>query len=228
MTKVYLDLKEIDELEESAQYLRDKLLIRLLSRLGCRVSEALAIRVKDIDFKQRRITILHLKSRLKLSCPECATGLSKHHKFCPGCGISVQIPMSQALEMKRQRVLPIDRQTLDMLHEYIRRDGTKDLIFRITRTRAYHIIRDCAERAGLGEIINPETGKRHRVSPHKLRDAFAVHAVRINDSGDGLRLLQEHLGHQSITTTMKYRKISGEEAQEWYNKLWQDKDGNSA
>jgi integrase/recombinase XerD len=45
--------------------------------------------------------------------------------------------------------------------------------------------------------------------------------VKLNDSGDGLRLLQEHLGHHNITTTMKYRKISGEEQKEWYEKLWQ-------
>jgi integrase/recombinase XerD len=58
------------------------------------------------------------------------------------------------------------------------------------------------------------------VSPHKLRDSFAVHAVKINDSGDGLRMLQEHLGHQSFNTTAKYRKVSGEEHKDWYNNLW--------
>ena len=47
-------------------------------------------------------------------------------------------------------------------------------------------------------LINPETGKRHGISPHRLRDAFAVHAVKVNDSGDGLRMLQEHLGHAIV------------------------------
>ena len=80
---------------------------------------------------------------------------------------------------------------------------------------------ECAGKARLPRLINPESGKLHNVSPHKLRDAFAVHAVKQNDSGDGIRLLQEHLGHQSITTTMRYRKVSGEEQKEWYQKLWQ-------
>jgi len=221
MTEVYLESEEVNQLENSAQYLRDKLLIRLLSMLGCRISEALAIKVEDIDFKREKVTILHLKTRLKFSCPECGTRLSKHHKFCPGCGISVDVPVSKALELKRHRIVPLDRQTLEMLREYITRDGTKGRIFSISRFQAYHIVRDCARRAGLNELINPETGKKHKVSPHRLRDAFAVHAVQVDDSGDGLRLLQEHLGHQSITTTMKYRKISGEEAKEWYDKLWQ-------
>jgi integrase/recombinase XerD len=61
----------------------------------------------------------------------------------------------------------------------------------------------------------------HNVSPHKLRDAFAVHAVKLNDSGDGLRMLQEHLGHQSFNTTAKYRKVAGEELKNWYEKLWE-------
>ena len=112
-----------------------------------------------------------------------------------------------------------------MLKEFIKRDGPvsrgeNKYLFEITRHRAWQIIKECARKAGLPQLINPETGKTHHVSPHKLRDAFAVHAVKQNDSGDGLRLLQEHLGHQNINTTMKYRKVSGEEQKEWYEKLW--------
>ena len=72
--------------------------------------------------------------------------------------------------------------------------------------------------------VNPGTGKLHHVSPHRLRDAFSIMAVQRDDSTDSIRMLQEHLGHQSITTTMRYRKISGEEQREWYKKLWQEKE----
>jgi len=99
----------------------------------------------------------------------------------------------------------------------------KRLIFGINRHRAWQIVKECAERAGLPKLVNPETGRVHNVSPHKLRDAFAVHAVKLDDSGDGLRLLQEHLGHQSFNTTAKYRKVSGKEHKEWYQKLWKKK-----
>jgi integrase/recombinase XerD len=58
------------------------------------------------------------------------------------------------------------------------------------------------------------------ISPHRLRDAFAIHAVKTDDSGDGLRLLQEHLGHASFNTTARYRKVAGDEHREWYEKLW--------
>jgi integrase/recombinase XerD len=72
----------------------------------------------------------------------------------------------------------------------------------------------------LPKLVNPETGKVHNVRPHRLRDAFATHAVKLDDSGDGLRLLQEHLGHVSFNTTAKYRKVAGEELKDWYSKLW--------
>lgn len=95
-------------------------------------------------------------------------------------------------------------------------------IFNISRHRAWQIVRECASRAGLTKLINPETGRLKGVSPHRLRDAFSVHAMKIDASGDGLRLLQEHLGHASFNTTAKYRKIAGDEHREWYDRLWHD------
>jgi integrase/recombinase XerD len=52
MAKVYLELDEIEQLESVTGYLRDKLLIRLLFHLGCRISEALGLELKDVDFAQ--------------------------------------------------------------------------------------------------------------------------------------------------------------------------------
>ena len=225
MAKAYLEAHEVESLEKAATCLRDRLLVRLLFHLGCRISEALAIRVGDIDFDQGTVTIEHLKSRLKLSCAECGARLGRSHTFCPKCGKKVAEMLSQREEHRRLRALPVDNDTLDMLRDYIMRGGPvpckgEMLIFGLNRHRAWQIIRDCAEAAGLPKLINPETGRLHNVSPHRLRDAFAVHAMKIDDSGDGLRLLQEHLGHASFNTTAKYRKVAGEEHREWYQRLW--------
>ena len=227
VSKTYLEPEEIEDLEEAAEYLRDKLLIRLTFRLGCRISEALGIAVTDIDFNQATVTIEHLKVRLNLSCPDCGTRLSKTYKFCPGCSRKVEKAVAEEKEHRRQRTLPIDADTLAMIRDYIDRGGPvshdgKQLLFGINRRHAWKIISDCAQRAGLGELVNPETGKVHGVSPHKLRDAFAIMAVKKDDSGDGLRLLQEHLGHANIGTTMRYRKVAGQELKEWYSELWED------
>jgi integrase/recombinase XerD len=223
--KTYIEAIEVKLMEAVATCLRDRLLIRLLFRLGCRISEALALKVEDIDFKQGTITIRHLKQRLKLICPDCQSRLGKSHTFCPVCGHEVAEIVKKYDERRKVRTLPIDSGTLETLTDFIRRDKTKGLIFRINRHRAWQIIKECAEKAGLPKLINPETGKVRNVSPHRLRDAFAVRAVKVNDSGDGLRMLQEHLGHASFNTTAKYRKISGEEHKEWYRKLWEGQSG---
>jgi integrase/recombinase XerD len=230
MTKAYLEASEVERLEKSATNLRDRLLIRLLSHLGCRISEALGIKVEDIDLVNHTIAIQHLKVRMQLCCPHCAAKLSRSHNYCPKCGAEVQKVIAEEREHRRLRTLPIDGETSSMLKDYISRGGPVSrgdnlLIFGVNRHRAWQIVRECAERAGLPTLINPETGRIRGVSPHRLRDAFAVHAVRVDDSGDGLRLLQEHLGHQSITTTMQYRKVAGEELKVWYGKLWETENG---
>lgn len=224
--RTYLALDQVEQLEEIATNLRDRLLIRLLFRLGCRVSEALAIGVEDIDFSNGTIMIKHLKRRIRYSCPECKTSLAARHRYCPGCGVEITSAQRNEMEYHRQRSLPIDKETLDLLEDYIKRGGavsrnSKRLILGINRHRAWQIIKERAESVGLPKLLNPETAKLHNVSPHKLRDAFAVHAVKLDDSGDGLRLLQEHLGHQSFNTTAKYRKVAGEEHREWYQRLWE-------
>ena len=223
--KAYLDMGETKQLENAATCIRDRLLIRLPARLGCRISEALALEVKDIDFARGVVTIEHLKLRIRLACPRCGTKLGKSHSFCPKCGVKVKEAVAREQEHRRVRTLPLDGATLQMLKDYIKRGGPvkhgeKRLLFGINRHRAWQIIKECAERAGLPKLINPETGKVHNVSPHRLRDAFAVHAVKLDDSGDGLRLLQEQMGHVSFNTTAKYRKVAGEELKDWYDRLW--------
>lgn len=224
--KAYLEPNEVRMMEDKTTNLRDRLLVRLLFRLGCRVSEALALTPDDIDFAHGTVSIQHLKSRVKLMCPGCGARLGLEHLFCPKCGSKIDEALTQQQEHRKQRVLPVDSDTLSMLREYIRRGGpvirdSKKLLFGINRHRSWQVIRDCAEKAGLPKLVTPETGKIHNISPHRLRDAFAVHAMKLDDSGDGLRLLQEHLGHASFNTTAKYRKISGVEHRDWYEKLWQ-------
>lgn len=230
MTKAYLEVDDVKKLEKAATCLRDRLLIRILFHLGCRVSEVLNLEVKSIDFSEGALTIEHLKARVRLSCPQCGTGLGKGHIFCTKCGTKVEKAVAEERERRRVRILPLDQETLELLRNYITRGGPvthkgKQIIFGINRHRGWQIIKECADRAGLGKLINPETGKVHNVSPHRLRDAFAVMAVQSDDSNDGIRMLQEQLGHASIATTMRYRKVAGQELKQWYLKLWEKGNG---
>ena len=223
--KTYLEPSEITLLENATSNMRDKLLVRVLFRLGCRVSEALSLEIDDIDFAQGMVRIQHLKARTNSACPKCGGRLGKTHSFCPKCGEKVTATIIKEQQHRRMRMLPLDRDTSEMLQDFIKRGGPvnqngKRRIFGINRHRAWQVVTACAERAWLPKLVNPETGKIHNASPHRLRDAFAVHAVKLNDSGDGLRLLQEHLGHTSFDTTAKYRKVAGEELRGWYDRLW--------
>src|SRR4030042_1001359 len=139
--KTYLEPTEIELLIDAATYLRDKLLIRLLFHLGCRVSEALALTVQDIDRDHGTVAIQHLKSRIRLPCPECEARVNASHTFCPECGKKVAEAIIERKEHRRQRTLPVDPDTMAMLKEYSKGGGLvgrggKRLIFGIDRHRA--------------------------------------------------------------------------------------------
>ncbi|MGD8486752.1 MAG: tyrosine recombinase [Chloroflexota bacterium] len=74
---------------------------------------------------------------------------------------------------------------------------------RLDRMAAWRIMRAAAGRAGLTE----------RVTPHTLRHSFATHLL---EGGADLRVVQELLGHASITTTQLYTHITGERIRQVY------------
>ena len=226
--KTYLEDSEVGRLEKAASNLRDKLLIRLLFRPGCRVSELVELGEENVDLAHGAMTIVHLKSRISLHCPTCQARLGRTHAFCPGCGAKIEGPLAREQEERRQRVVRLDRDTLRMLKEFIERGGPvqrgeRKLIFGITRNQAWRVVHLAARKAGLPDLVNPDTGKRRGVSPHRLRDAFAVHALKVDDSGQGQRQLQEHMGHRSYNTTARYVKLSGKQMKDWYDGLWDGK-----
>lgn len=77
----------------------------------------------------------------------------------------------------------------------------------LSRQSAWTILRRAAERAGL-----PVSGPR-AVSPHTLRHSYATHLL---DGGADVRVVQELLGHASVTTTQVYTLVTVERLREVY------------
>ena len=59
MPRACLESDEIEKLIAAAKCQKDAIFIRTLSRSGCRVSEAIALEEKEVDFNQGTITIQH-------------------------------------------------------------------------------------------------------------------------------------------------------------------------
>jgi integrase/recombinase XerD len=226
--KTFLNADDIQKLENAAGYVRDKLLIRLLFHTGCRISEVLSLPVANIDFTKKAVTIENLRFRRELFCPKCGARLRRRQTFCPKCGAPATEAAIKKQEQVRTRTLPMDSQTFEMLADYVRRGGPvkragRMLIFGINRHRAWGIVKECAEKAGLPKLANPGTGRTHNVTPQRLRASFAAHAMKVDHTANGLRILQQHLGNVSFNNAVRYRKVSDRQQKKWAQKLWRKK-----
>jgi integrase/recombinase XerD len=74
---------------------------------------------------------------------------------------------------------------------------------RLSRQSAWTVLRAAAQRAGI----------RKEISPHTLRHSFATHLL---DGGADVRVVQELLGHASVTTTQVYTLVTVDRLREVY------------
>ena len=74
---------------------------------------------------------------------------------------------------------------------------------RLSRQSAWNLVAKAAERAGLSD----------QVTPHSMRHSFATHLL---DGGADIRVVQELLGHSSVTTTQIYTLITIDHLRESY------------
>jgi integrase/recombinase XerD len=117
----------------------------------------------------------------------------------------------------KDRVVPIGSHGVAALEAYLVRArpalvaagrGTPALFVNsrggvLSRQGAWLVLRQAAERAGLAA----------RVSPHVLRHSFATHLL---DGGADVRVVQELLGHASVTTTQLYTLVTVDRLREVY------------
>ena len=167
--------------------LRDRALLEVLYGTGARISEAVGLDVDDV-------------SRL-LDVPD---GASPPGLRLLGKG-------------RKERVVPLGSYARAALEAYLVRarpglarhgPGTPALFLnarggRLSRQSAWTILQTVAKRAGITADV----------SPHTLRHCFATHLL---DGGADVRVVQELLGHASVTTTQIYTLVTVDHLREVY------------
>ena len=143
-----------------------------------------------------------------------------------GCSLADLDPDAGLLRLfgkgAKERIVPVGSMALSAVADYLspagrarlvagrklRRDDADALFVsargaRMSRQAAWAVVRRHALIAGLAD----------KVTPHVLRHSCATHLL---DHGADIRVVQEFLGHASITTTQVYTKISQEHLQRAY------------
>ncbi|MBD5321974.1 MAG: tyrosine recombinase XerD [Bacteroides sp.] len=166
-----LTVEEIDSMIESIDYSkeecqRDRAMIEVLYGCGLRVSELVTLEISKIYADEGFLVV---------------RGKGDKERMVPMSGTSIEEIAGWMKDRARLKVKPGDENIL-----FLNRRGG-----RLTRQRAFQIVKTLAEAAGI----------RKNISPHTLRHSFATHLL---EGGANLRAIQQMLGHESIGTTQIY------------------------
>lgn len=167
--------------------LRDRALLELLYGSGARISEAVGLDVDDVD-REEGLVRLHGKG-----------------------GKDRIVPLGSYAARALDAYLVRARPAFAARTTTARRPGHAVFLNtrggRLSRQSAWGALQVAARRAGLAGPAGPG------VSPHTLRHSFATHLL---EGGADVRVVQELLGHASVTTTQIYTKVSADHLREVY------------
>lgn len=222
---------EVERLIEAAGFgeapgnprpLRDRALLELLYGTGARISEAITLDVDDLDLGREGVTgewpAPGPAGGGGVAGPGGPGGVAVPGKpDQPGAAVRPSAMLRLSGKGGKQRMVPLGRYAREALEAYLVRArpalaaaaaSPAPAVFlnarggRLTRQGAWGVLREAAERAGLSGI-----------SPHTLRHSFATHLL---DGGADIRVVQELLGHASVTTTQVYTLVTVDKLREVY------------
>jgi len=171
--------------------LRDRALLELLYASGLRISEAVGLDRDELSLEEGLVRVV---------------GKGDKERQVPVGEIAVDWLGRYVAEV---RPALLDTWTSSRVHADARTRARGGPVFlsirgdRLDRRRAWEMLRSAARSAGLSAGI----------SPHTLRHSFATHLL---EGGADLRIVQELLGHASISTTQLYTHLTGERIKDIY------------
>lgn len=183
---VALSLPEVDRLLVALDGV-DWIIALLLFCSGLRISECLALRVKDLQFDDLHVRVYRgkgQKDRLSVLDQELVNPLKRYLEDEVRPTFDEDTVHEPGLRWGDYTIFPAEKLTLDPRTRVVRR-------LPLDRNRFARVLADAGERAGIAV----------RVTPHVLRHTFATHML---EQGQDLRKIQQLLGHSFISTTMIY------------------------
>ena len=182
-----------------------QLVVKLLYGSGLRISEALRLRVQDIDFAMKQVTVRSGKGdkdRLTTFPGSLAPFLEEHlekvkklhaRDLREGFG---EVSLPWALERKYRNA------GREWGWQYVFPSRQRSLDPRSGRIRRHHVDPSVISKA-IRRAVR-EVGISKRVTPHTFRHSFATHLLQ---RGTDIRTIQKLLGHNDVKTTEIYTHV---------------------
>jgi len=183
----------------------EHLVSALLYGGGMRLLEALQLRVKDVDFARRELTVRRGKGQKdrRTVLPAALTEPLRQHL--------AHVHRQHEVDLRNGAGYVAVPDAIGRKYPSASREWTWQWIFPATRTyvepesretRRHHLHETVIQRAVRSAARAAQIKKP--VSPHTLRHSFATHML---ESGYDIRTIQELLGHKDVTTTMIYTHV---------------------
>lgn len=175
-------------------------LISFMLGTGCRLSETLGLTWNDIDFESKTVSINHQILYKKIA----NDGKIAHYASPPKNKTSREIPLQKEIlsilndyKEKTYLISKMNEYEIDGYSNFVFLNSELKLYTPNTITRTLHSIRDAYNKDKdemCGDLLLPD------FSAHTFRHTFCT---RMAENGIDIKVLQEIMGHKSITITMQ-------------------------